>query len=143
MKTRLILIAAVFALAARAQALLPIPSDGSDGAFNPTSNIEIDLTQAVTGTWSNNNSANAGKGIYDANKWAIVFKYSSVNIPLGVTVTFKNHDTHAPVVWLVSGNVTIAGTVNLNAGPRISDVIGALTPAEPGPGGFRGVLNRY
>ena len=50
-------------------AQLTIPSDGSDGAFNPAVNIEIDLSQSVTGTWSDNNAANAGKGIYDSNKW--------------------------------------------------------------------------
>lgn len=42
--------------------------------------------------------------------------------------------TRAPVVWLVSGDVTINGTVSVN-GAR-----GAAPPAlaEPGPGGFRG-----
>ena len=95
-------------------AQLTIPSDGSDSAFNPATNIEIDLSQAITGTWSDNNSANAGKGVYDAAKWAIVFKYSSVNIPAGVTVTFKNHPSYAPVVWLAQGGVSIAGSVSVN-----------------------------
>ena len=94
-------------------AQLIIPSDGSDGAFNPVANVEIDLSQAVTGTWSNP-SPSSGNGIYDAEKWAIVFKYSSVNIPSGVTVTFKNHPSHAPVVWLVQGSVNIAGTVSVD-----------------------------
>lgn len=118
-------------------AQLIIPSDGSDGAFSPSANIEVDLSQAVTGTWSDNNSANAGKGIYDAEKWAIVFKHSSVNIPAGVTVTFKNHSSYAPVVWLVQGSVNIAGTIDIN-GHIGATGTGALTPTEPGPGGFRG-----
>jgi hypothetical protein len=118
-------------------AQLVIPSDGTDGTFSPAANIEVDLSQAVTGTWSDPNGANAGKGIYDATKWAIVFKYAAVNIPAGVTVTFKNHPSHAPVIWLVQGGVDIAGTVSLNgkAGLYGTD---ALTPVEPGPGGFRG-----
>ena len=118
-------------------AQLIIPSDGSDGTFSPAANIEVDLSQAVTGTWSDDNTANTGKGIYDATKWAIVFKYASINVPVGVTVTFKNHPSHAPVVWLVQGGVDIAGTVSVNGKAGDTGPAGA-TPAEPGPGGFRG-----
>lgn len=116
---------------------LVIPSDGSDGAFNPTVDIEIDLSQAVTGTWSDDNTANAGQGIYDPDKWAVVFKFSSINIPVDVTVTFKNHPTRAPVIWLVQGTAVIDGKVDLNGSPGKSG-IEALVPPESGPGGFRG-----
>lgn len=118
-----------------AQAQLSIPSDGSDGAFSPASNVEIDLGQAATGVW---NAAGAGHGVYDPEKWAVVFKFSSVDIPAGVTVTFKNHPTYAPVVWLVQGDVNIAGELNLDGKAGTDNTVGALTPAEPGPGGFRG-----
>ncbi len=116
-------------------AQLNIPSDGSDGALNISANTVIDLSQAVTGNWTNNNTANAGKGIYDPNKWAVVFKYSSVNIQAGNNVTFINHPTHAPVVWLVSGNVTNNGEISLDGQSAVTDY---TDPAEPGPGGFRG-----
>ncbi len=116
---------------------LNIPSDGSDGDFSPTGNIVVDLSLAPTDVWSANNSANVGKGVYDPSKWAVVFKYNSVNIPSGVKVTFINHMSHAPVVWLVAGNVTINGTVSLQGQDGPADVIGRLSPAEPGPGGFR------
>ncbi|MGV3660690.1 MAG: hypothetical protein ACO1TE_10915 [Prosthecobacter sp.] len=114
---------------------ISIPSDGSDGALNVTSsNLTIDLSQAVTGTWSDNNTANAGKGIFDPAKRAIVFKYASVNIASGRTVTFTNHPSRAAVVWLVQGGVTIAGTLSLNGSyPPMNNLL-----AEPGPGGFRG-----
>ena len=115
-------------------AQLLIPSDGSDGALNVTANTVIYLSQAVTGNWTNNNTANAGKGIYDPNKWAVVFKYSSVNIS-GGAVSFINHPTHAPVVWLVSGNVTNNGTISLGGQSFSANYSDA---AEPGPGGFRG-----
>ena len=117
-----------------AKAALNIPSDGSDGDLVVTNNLEIDLSRAISGNWTNNNTANAGKGIYDSEKWAVVFKYSSVTIQGGATVTFKNHASRAPVVWLVQGDVTINGTVSLNG------QAGLLGPwlAEPGPGGFRG-----
>ena len=121
-------------------AQLTIPSDGSDGAFNPVANVEIDLSLATNNPaiiWSSSNAANAGKGIYDRDKWAVVFKYSSVNIPAGVTVTFKNHPSYAPVVWLVQGSVTIAGIVSVNGKNALTGP-GAGTPTDPGPGGFRG-----
>jgi hypothetical protein len=115
-------------------AQISIPSDGSDGALVISNNTVIDLGQAVTGVWSNNNSGNAGKGIYDPAKWAVVFKYSSVTISNGVSLSFKNHPTHAPVVWLVSGNVIINGDLSLDG--AISTYGSVLQ--DSGPGGFRG-----
>jgi hypothetical protein len=133
----LFLLVAVVLTAARALAL-NIPSDGSDGDFNPTGDIVVDLSLAPTGSWNDNNAANAGKGVYDPNKWAVVFKYNSVTIPSGVKVTFINHKTHAPVVWLVKENVQIDGTVSVTGSAVSSSVVSRLTPPEPGPGGFRG-----
>jgi hypothetical protein len=137
MKIKILAIYASFitAFAPQLFAQLNIPSDGSDGALVISSDTVIDLSQAVTGNWTNNNTANAGKGVYDPAKWAVVFKYSSVNIANGATLTFANHPTHAPVVWLVSGNVTNNGNISLDGqaiGLTYSD------EAEPGPGGFRG-----
>lgn len=113
---------------------ISIPSDGSDGAFEPSANITVDLGLAADGSWDDPGS---GNGIYDAEQWAVVFKFTSVTIPSGVTVTFTNHPSRAPVIWLVQGNVTIDGTVSLNGAPGHSNS-GAATLAEPGPGGFRG-----
>lgn len=124
-------------------AQLNVPSDGSDGVLNITSNTVIDLSLATTGNWDANNSANAGRGVYDSNKWAVVFKYSSVNIATNALasssykVTFINHPSHAPVVWLVQSNVLINGVVSLTGKPKEGGVA-ALSPQEPGPGGFRG-----
>ena len=134
-KVALILAAAMPAFVPSLFAQLDIPSDGSDGALVISNNTLIDLSQAVTGNWADNNAAHAGNGIYDPNKWAVVFKYSSVDIASGATVTFSNHPTHAPVVWLVSGNVTNNGTISLDGQ---TSGINWITPAEPGPGGFRG-----
>ena len=107
------------------------PNPGSDGAFAPAANVTVNLGAAPTAAWD---AAGAGGGVYDAQKWAVVFKYSSVNIKSGVTVSFKNNVTTAPVVWLVSGNVTIDGVVNVSAIP--SAIQGSFS--VPGPGGFRG-----
>jgi hypothetical protein len=120
---------------------LVIPSDGSDGGLIVRSNTVIDLSQAVTGIWSDTVSVpNAGKGIYDSNKWAVVFKYSSVVISNGATLTFTNHPSRAPVVWLVSGDVNINGTLSLDG-----QTVGYNAPflAEPGPGGFRGGMGNF
>ncbi len=123
------------ALAGAVRAAIIVPgANGTDGALNITANTVIDLSQAVTGPWDNDNTANAGKGVYDPAKWAVVFKYTEVNIAAGATVTFKNHASRAPVVWLVSGNVTVDGTVSLNG----QNFQSAPALAEPGPGGFRG-----
>ena len=85
---RILTTAAVVALSAsRAVAALNIPSDGSDGALIISNNTVIDLGQAVTGNWDANNSANAGKGVYDPAQWAVVYKYSSVTIQAGATVS--------------------------------------------------------
>lgn len=131
MRAVLVLSALALLLVAGTAMAITIPgADGSDGVFNPTSNVEINLASAVTGTW---NQAGTGQGVYDPQKWAVVFKYSSVNIPAGVTVTFRNHPSRCPVVWLVSGDVTINGSISLDGQGNVG---GALS--EPGPGGFRG-----
>jgi hypothetical protein len=125
----------VFASRVPAAPLTIDGADGSDGDLIITANTNIDLSRAVTGVWSNNNSLNMGRGIYDSNKWAVVFKYSNVVIAAGATVTFSNHPSRAPVVWLVSGNVTNDGWVKLDGRGADGDLVNL---PEPGPGGFRG-----
>jgi len=124
-----------------AVAEINVLSDGSDRELYVTSNTvwEIDLSEAVTGNWDDDNSANYGKGIYDSNMWAVVFKYSNVVVETDAEVTFKNHPSRAPVVWLVSGDVTIDGTVGLDG----DNYVPSPGLAEPGPGGFRGGMGRY
>jgi len=131
---RLILMAVLLFAAAPVMASIAIPSDGSDGAFAPAEDIEVDLALAAQGAW---NTPGGGNGVYDPEEWAVVFKFTSVTIPEGVTVTFRNHPSRAPVVWLVQGSVTIDGEVNLDGEPS-AETSGALGVAEPGPGGFRG-----
>jgi len=111
-------------------------SDGSDGAFSLQADTVIDLSLASTASWDTP-SPDSGKGVYDADQWAVVFKYTTINVPAGVTVTFQNHPSGAPVVWLASGGVTISGTVSV-AGEPGSDRLDPPSFAEPGPGGFAG-----
>lgn len=131
---------AMLTVALPAQAAITVPgADGTDGVLHITEDTVIDLAQAVTGTWNDDNSANAGKGVYDPQQWAVVFKYTSVTVDEGATLTFSNHPSRAPVVWLVSADVTIDGTLSLD-GQGFE-----LAPAnsEPGPGGFRGSTGTY
>ena len=104
---------------------------GTDGVFAPTANTTVDLSAAPTAAWD---SAGHGAGVYDPAKWAVVYKYTSVNIPGNVTVNFNNNAATAPVVWLVSGNVTINGAVNLDGQAYPNNATNSI----PGPGGFRG-----
>lgn len=127
----------LMALAQPATGQIIVPgADGSDGAFNPGANTTVLLWQSPTGTWDgpNPDPGTPLTGVYDPEKWAVVFRFSSVNIPSGVTVSFNINGAHAPVVWLVNGNVTINGTVDVSG-------YGGLCCGQiqwPGPGGFRG-----
>jgi len=130
---------AITALAPSLHAQLTLPTtDVSDGALNVTGITNIDLRNAVTvSSWTNSNTGtNVGNGVYDPAQWAVVFKYSSVNIASNGTVNFINNITHAPVVWVVNGNATINGTINLDG--QNGNYTDPNNLPEPGPGGFRG-----
>lgn len=141
-------------LASATLADIDVGSDGSDGALVAT-NTPINLAEAAEfcdcdGVDQGNDgnliddpcrwdcpSPLPGKGVYDAEQWAVVFKYNSVTVPAGVTASFLNHRSFAPVVWLVDGSVTITGVVNIS-GKRGHSYTEPRTLSEPGPGGFRG-----
>lgn len=123
---------AALSLAGSARAQLNIPTDGSDGAFAPSSNRVIDLSRALPGDAIT--TPGQGTGVYDAARWVVAFKFTQVTIPAGVTVSFINHPKNAPVVFLVQGNVSIAGTLNLSGANARND--GSIVLG--GPGGFAG-----
>jgi hypothetical protein len=91
-------------------------STGADGAFNPTANTT--LTLPASG----------------------VFNFTTVNIPVGVTVKFTRNATNTPVTILASGNVTISGTIDIRgaAGLTLSGTSLGTTGGAGGPGGFDG-----
>jgi hypothetical protein len=106
---------------ASAQAAFDSGSTGADGALNPTVNTEIVLPPSG------------------------ILNYTTVNIPAGVTVTFKKNAANTPVHILASGNVTIAGTVDIrgqdgkSTGTYGDGVLGDDgIPGVGGPGGFDG-----
>jgi hypothetical protein len=127
---------AVVFLCSGAQALtLPSAFAGSDGAFTPNSNVTVDLSLAATGAW--NETPGAGNGVYDPAQWAVIFRFTTFNVPNNVTVKFQNHPSGAPVIFLVQGNVDIHGEINLNGANGHLDT-GPTSASIPGPGGFRG-----
>lgn len=96
-------------------------STGADGAFSPTVNTELQIPESG------------------------VFNFTTVNIPTGVTVTFKKNTSNTPVVLLASGNVAIAGAINVSGGHSTNS--GAAgdgnlgddgIPGAGGPGGYDG-----
>lgn len=103
----LLVSASVFPIHARAQ--VNSGSDGHDGAFNPTTNTVIDMTDHPDG----------------------IYHYTSVNVSNGITVTFIPNANNTPVVWLVQGDCNINGTIMLS-GRQGAD------GGQGGPGGFRG-----
>lgn len=97
--------------------------------------VQISLALAEPGDWETT-PHEEGVGVYDPGEWAIVYQYFTIDIPASVTVTFANHPKGAPVVWLATGAVTIAGQVRLDGADGSSD---SNSPrAIPGPGGFSG-----
>ena len=73
MKTSILALSLVAAVSVSAAIVVP-GANGTDGALAITADMVIDLSLAPTGAWDNDNTANAGKGVYDAAKWAVVFK---------------------------------------------------------------------
>jgi len=158
MKAQLPSVLAVSLLAAAASGQIVVPgSDQNIGpfVFNGTLDgdgdnnvMTIDLGFARTGNWADPEADLTGytgvpdgipDGVYDYEKWAVVFKYSEVTIPSGKTVRFTNHPSRAPVVWLVQGDVTIHGFLHVDGSSGHAYNI-ATYLGEPGPGGFRGGL---
>jgi hypothetical protein len=92
-------------------------STGADGAFNPTTNTTLQLPPDG------------------------VFHFTTINVPSGVSVTFARNTTNTPVTMLASGNVVIAGTINLNGSAGGNASTGtSIFPngGSGGPGGFGG-----
>jgi len=116
-------------------------SDGSDGPFVPAGpTTVVDLGLATPGQWDT--TPGNGDGVYDADVWAVVFKYTTISINPGVTVQFLNHPSGAPVVWLATGDVTIQGIVNLDGQAAFDSFNTPFAYSTPGPGGFAGGAGR-
>lgn len=106
-------VAITFASSGVAWAAFSSGSTGSDGPFNPTVNTEVVLPPSG------------------------VLNYTTVNIPTGVTVTFKKNATNTPVTLLVQADATIAGTIDIS-GKKSADT-GSGGSGNIGDDGLSGV----
>lgn len=96
-------------------------STGADGALNATISMEVPLPPSG------------------------VLNYSTVNIAPGAIVTFKKNAANTPIVILATGDVTIAGGIEISGssgkytGTAGDGVLGDDgVPGVGGPGGFDG-----
>lgn len=91
-------------------------STGVDGDLTPANDVVIQLPESG------------------------VLNYRTINIPVGVTVKFSPNSSNTSATLLASGNVTIAGTIDLNGANGQTTGAGVpIYPAPlPGPGGFPG-----
>jgi len=87
-------------------------STGSLGAFSPATNTVVTLP---------------ADGILN---------YTTVTIPVGVTVTFQPNAANTPVIMLATGNVLIAGVVNLDGVAGTGYGVNVPPGGAGGPGGF-------
>src|SRR5437588_6316508 len=90
-------------------------STGTDGAFAPTTSQSIAVPASGT------------------------FNFTTVNIPSGVTITFTRNATNTPLTILASGDVVIAGNINIDGQPGSTNNTGGLG----GPGGSNGGAGGY
>lgn len=93
-------------------------STGADGAFAPTTNTTIQLPASG------------------------VLHYTTVNIPAGVTVKFARNAANTAVVILTTGDVNIAGGIDISGGDALVTKYGLAGDINKGgvggPGGFDG-----
>src|SRR3989475_12074219 len=92
-------------------------STGADGPFSPTATTTLTLPPSG------------------------VFNFTTVNIPSSVTVRFTKNAANTPVTILASGDVTIAGTIDVSGSPGgtgSSQTLLAPRGGSGGPGGFSG-----
>ena len=77
------------------------------GARHVAADPGIELAQALAGAWDDpggaggGNGSNAGHGVYDPSKWAVVFKYASVAVGQGATLRCANskRNSRSRVTW--------------------------------------------
>lgn len=67
-----------------------------------------------------------------------VLNYTTVTIPVGVTVTFQRNAANTPVTLLATGDVTINGTISVNGNPGVSATVTGTTAPPGGSGGAGG-----
>lgn len=103
-------------------------STGADGPFNPPAQVPVNT-------------------VVDGNTVTVplppdgIFNFTTVDIPAGITVKFQKNASNTPVNILTTGDVNIAGTIDINGKDGAPGNIGNIGPVpggKGGPGGFDG-----
>lgn len=103
--------ASILALNGGAHGQFDSGSDGSDGVLNVTADTTLDLPPGG------------------------IFHYTTITVDAGATLRFNPNALNTPVHLLATGDVTIAGDID------VSGANGSSNPPRggaPGPGGYRG-----
>lgn len=106
---KLVCMAATLFVPCISQAAFTSGSTGEGGPFEPTANIALQIPENG------------------------VFNYTTVNIPIGVTVTYKKNTQNTPVTILATGDVTVNGSIDVSGSTG-----NFIIPGAGGPGGFDG-----
>ncbi len=97
-------------------------STGADGPFNPPGSVPAGTT--VSG--STYTVPLPATGIYN---------FTTINVANGLTVTFARNAANTPVILLATGNIAVAGTIDVSGSSAPSNT---FQPGRGGPGGFDG-----
>jgi hypothetical protein len=122
----LALVLALCALPASAQSFSS-GSDGTDGPYAPTGApgavIIFDPTQ-----------------FHGSQVAANIFNFTTITIPVGVTVKLSGNTVNSPIYWLAQGDVDVEGVVDLSGGNgyAITSQSFFRIPSVPGSGGYAG-----
>ncbi|MBI4536855.1 MAG: hypothetical protein HY712_02730, partial [candidate division NC10 bacterium] len=96
-------------------------STEADGPFNPPASVPPGTT--VSGSTYTVPLPPSG-----------VFHFTTISLPSGTAVKFAKNASNTPVILLASGNVTIAGILDVNGASATT----YGRPGQGGPGGFSG-----
>lgn len=113
------------------------PDDPATRTVDERCTFFVSLSKAISAAGTTWRTPGNGDGVYDARQWAVVYKFTTIEVPANVVIRFKNHPSGAPVVWLAQGLVEIRGELNLD-GESWHVVSSWPSFSEPGPGGFAG-----
>jgi hypothetical protein len=103
-------------------------SDQSDGA--------LDLSSTPSGTVVNFIPSQCPGDQHALN----IFNFTNITIPTGVTVKIQGNSVTAPVIWSASGDVSIAGAIDISGavGSHAAPILDGRRRVNPGPGGLSG-----
>lgn len=122
-------------------------STGTNGAFPPSTvpiganEITINLNNGEI-TFLPNGSVEILKNTPIGGFVDGVLSFTSVNIPLNITVRFIKHLNNTPVILLAQDAITVDGTLDISGENgetfKIDAGVGVSSGGEGGPGGFDG-----